>query len=92
MTKALNKCLDLCDSLLQAKFNVGTARCDNRLAKILNDFGHKPINPSFIIHAIEIHRDVRLKRQYDTKNSVFMGEGMNVPLLPVSSFQWSNVD
>merc|ERR1711871_1722031 len=29
----------------KVKFNVGAARCDNRLAKILDEHGHRPINP-----------------------------------------------
>ena len=62
--------------IAQSDFYLGAVRCDNRIAELFHISGHKPINPSFAIHAIELQS---LKRTgiYDLKGAA-MGEARDL--------------
>ena len=68
-------------------FDIGSARCDNVLAEVLHDSGHSPLNPCFLIHAIEVQRKLRAGKIYDTVNAVFNLPGRNLPLADISKIE-----
>jgi len=43
----------------QGNFYLGVVKCDNRIAEILEQSGHHVYNPTFAIHAIEVHNSLR---------------------------------
>ena len=63
--------------LLQADFEMGLPRCDNRLAAIFRSAGYNVHNPALFVRAIEYHTRSRNSGIYSMKGSV-SGEGANV--------------
>jgi len=51
-------------------FNLGAPRCDNRLAKIFQEFDYDVLNPVFLIHAIESQANLKNIMNYDYFSSV----------------------
>jgi tetratricopeptide (TPR) repeat protein len=43
----------------EGNFYLGVVKCDNRIAEILEQSGHHVYNPTFAIHAIEVHNSQR---------------------------------
>lgn len=43
----------------EGNFYLGVVKCDNRIADILEQSGHHVYNPTFAIHAIEVHNSQR---------------------------------
>lgn len=54
----------------ESSFNLGVARCDNRLGYIFSSNGYKVYNPALKIHAIELQSLRSDQSIYDIKGSV----------------------
>jgi hypothetical protein len=61
----------------RSDFELGRARCDNRIAHVFDQAGYDVSSPSFSVRAIELHNADRGAMLYPTRGAV-MGLGRNV--------------
>ena len=73
--------------IAQSDFYLGIPRCDNRIAEIFISNGYIVLNPTFAIHAIEIHNSIRKNSPilYTTKGAVY-GKGRDILLSDIFIF------
>ena len=71
----------------QSDFYLGIPRCDNRIAEIFVSNGYIVLNPTFAVHAIEIHNSIRKNSPilYTTKGAVH-GKGRDILLSDIFIF------
>ena len=73
--------------IAQSDFYLGIPRCDNRIAEIFISNGYIVLNPTFAVHAIEIHNSIRKNSPilYTTKGAVH-GKGRDILLTDIFIF------
>ena len=73
--------------IAQSDFYLGIPRCDNRIAEIFISNGYIVLNPTFAVHAIEIHNSIRKNSPIlcTTKGAVH-GKGRDILLSDIFIF------